>query len=84
MNDTRISVTEQQIKSDVKNTYKSCCLLVDKRALQFFSQLGISLVTIVFSIYKLSVSDTCETDSLYSGILMLVVGTWLPAPAMKS
>ena len=65
------------------NSYKSCCLLVDKRALQFFSQLTISLITIGFSISQLDISDSCEKDALYSGMMTLVVGTWLPQPSME-
>ena len=76
-----IEVKEDDVDKE-KNEYKSCCMIVDKRAVRFFSQLTISLITIFFSIYQLSTSESCERDSLYSGMLTLVLGCWLPQPSM--
>ncbi len=81
--DNKTIVINDANKYKDENTYKSCCLFVDKRALQFFSQLTISLITIGFSISQLAISESCEKDALYSGMLTLVVGTWLPQPSMK-
>lgn len=77
------TISKLEKKIYLENTYKSCCLTVDKRALQFFSQLTISLIIIAFSIYQLITSKSCEKDSLYSGFLTLVIGTWLPQPTIK-
>jgi hypothetical protein len=63
--------------------WRSCCTIMDKEAVMFFSQLGIAITTIAFSITMLALSDSCERDSLYSGILTLVVGVYLPQLQMK-
>ena len=66
-----------------KNEWKSCCVIMDKEAVMFFSQLGIAITTVCFSITMLILSDSCGRDQLYSGILTLVVGVYLPQPRMK-
>ena len=66
-----------------KVTWRSCCLKTDPDAVIFFSQLTIALITIGFCIYQLSVSESCERDSMYSGILSLVIGCYLPTPSIK-
>ncbi len=76
-----IVVAPVEESADDDNTWKSCgnCT-VDKRSTVFFSQLTIAITVIIFCIAQLSLSDSCEKDSLYSGILMLVVGVYLPSP----
>jgi hypothetical protein len=61
--------------------WRSCSgCLCDKNLLVFSSQLTISVTIIVFALYQLSVSRTCERDSLYAGIVSLILGCWLPSP----
>ena len=69
--------------NEEQETWKSCCLRTDPNAVIFFSQLTIALITIGFCIYQLSVSESCERDSMYSGILSLVIGCYLPTPSIK-
>lgn len=66
---------------DEDNIWRSCsgCRL-DRRATVFFSQLFISVVVICFCIYQLVNSKSCERDSLYSGILTMVIGIFIPSP----
>jgi hypothetical protein len=66
----------------INNTWSSCCFNSDRRAVVYFSQLGISLITISFCIYQLTHLNSCEAQSLYSGILTVIVGTWLPQPQL--
>jgi putative Mn2+ efflux pump MntP len=80
MEEKKIDISNENREN---NTYKSCCLEMDKRALSFFSQLTISLITIGFSISQLALSESCEKDALYSGILTMIIGCWLPQPSMK-
>ena len=72
---------EQHNNTNEKH-WDSCCLTLDRQATIFFSQLSIALITISFCVYQLSISDSCERDSLYSGILSLVLGVYLPSPRM--
>jgi hypothetical protein len=65
-----------------ENTWKSCCLLVDKRAVSFFSQLGISITIIVFCLCQLYTLPKCDSGE-YMSLLTLVLGCWLPQPSMK-
>ena len=78
-----LDMEDKKIEVELENEFKSCCgCNTDKRLLQFYSQLTFSLTTIAFCITKLALSESCEHDSLYSGLLMMVVGTWLPSPSM--
>jgi hypothetical protein len=62
---------------------ESCCLRVNKNAMVFFAQLAISLIVMGFSIFMLSKSDSCEHDSLYSGLLSMIIGVWVRAPSIS-
>ena len=64
------------------NIWHSCCFNLDKRAVLYFSQLGISLTIVSFCIFQLTSLKSCEAQSLYSGIMMTIVGTWLPSPVL--
>jgi hypothetical protein len=74
------SMTDSEIKRN--NTWKSCCFVVQKDAIQFFSQLVISLLIITFCLFQLHYLDKCESAE-YMSLLTLVLGTWLPQPSMK-
>jgi hypothetical protein len=69
---------------NTENTYKSCCLTSDKRALQFFSQFTISVGVLLFSMYKLINSAECEETQVYIGLITMIIGIYLPNPKMKT
>jgi hypothetical protein len=73
------SKTESEIER--KNTWKSCCLRVDRRAVQFFSQLVISLLIITFCLFQLHHLPKCESGE-YLSLLTMVLGTWIEAPRL--
>ena len=60
--------------------WKSCCFMCDKRVIVFASQLLISVTVLVFCMFQLYRSKSCEHDALYSSVLTLVLGCWLPSP----
>lgn len=70
----------RRIEQPKEEMWVSCCMRMNPKAVVFFSQLAIALTVIAFCIVQLSMSESCEQDSLYSGILMLVVGVYLPSP----
>jgi hypothetical protein len=79
-------LTEHQIENRIKleNTWRSCCLLVDRRALLFFSQLGISISVMGLCIFQLITHhDDCDSNQLYSGLLTMLIGIHLPQPKMR-
>ena len=64
--------------------WRSCSgCLVDKRILLFAAQAGISTATAGFCMYQLATQPGCESQGLYSGILSLILGTWLPQPKVS-
>ena len=66
------------------DTWRSCCLVMDPRAVVFFSQLIISLFILSFSASMAWLSSgDCPCSSAtatWVGIITLVIGTWLPGP----
>ena len=57
---------------------------IDKRVLLFSCQASISLLTLTLCIYMLITNqDDCDSNQMYSNILMMLLGVWLPQPNMK-
>ena len=72
---------EVKTGQDNPNNWRSCSgCICDKRILVFTSQLGISVTVVLFCMFQLYYSTSCERDSLYSGLLSLILGCWLPSP----
>ena len=65
-----------------KTTWKSCCLTIDRRAVQFFSQLCISLIIIIFCLFQLHTKPKCDTAE-YLSLLTMVLGMWIDAPRLE-
>jgi hypothetical protein len=83
MTQHRIQVEDEERKFEHDNTYKSCCLLMDKRGLIFFTQLFFSASILIFCIVQLCLKPDCETYAKYSSMMMLIVGVYLPNPHLK-
>lgn len=66
-----------------KNTWKSCCMEMDRRAVQYFTQIVIICSCMGFSIYQLLENDSCEAQQSYIGLLTLLIGILLPNPKFK-
>lgn len=83
----KLQVMERKLKEfrtrQKATMWRSCCFRVDKRALEFVAQTGIGLGTMVFCIYQLYTKTGCEEQQLYSGILTLLIGVYLPQPMIK-
>lgn len=78
------AIKVEQELLDVENNWKSCCLIVDRRALQFFTQLGISLIVISLCIYNLvQYPDNCDSNQVYMGLLTMTIGVYIPTPTMN-
>ena len=72
--------TEETTPNEVENSWRSCCFSVDKNATVFISQLSVCILVISFCMYQLLHSKSCEKDSLYSGLLTLILGIIIPNP----
>ena len=69
---------------EIENEMKSCCLTMDIRAVKFFSQLSISISILALCISQLVTHyDDCNSNQMYSNILMMIIGVWVPAPEYK-
>jgi len=82
----REKVLNHAIDADEKrreNEWTSCCLRMDKRAVRFFTQLGISLCIISLCIAQLIRLNDCGSQHAYVGLLMIVIGVWLPSPSLN-
>jgi hypothetical protein len=64
-----------------RKTYWDCCSgsKIDKRCVQFFSQLTISLIVIIFSLYQLY--RETNTD-IYLSLLTMIIGIYTEAPRL--
>tara|TARA_R110000796_G_scaffold77688_3_gene173592 strand:+ start:487 stop:834 length:348 start_codon:yes stop_codon:yes gene_type:complete len=63
-----------------KDTWKSCCMVLDRRAVQYFTQISIIAGTMGFSIAQLYRNDTCEGQQTYLGLLTMLIGILIPNP----
>ena len=63
--------------------WKSCCLKVDKSAVKYFTQVSILGGLIIFSAVMLVVDKACESQRNYSSLLMISLGTLIPAPKLE-
>ena len=79
----KIQVEDDERDYQHKTTWRSCCLVLDKRATIFFSQLIFSLIIIGFCVGMLVQNQDCATFSRWSPLLVLVLGVWLPQPSLR-
>jgi hypothetical protein len=63
-----------------KDTWKSCCIILDRRAVMYFTQIAIMAGTMVFSIAQLYRNETCEAQQAYLGLLTMLIGILIPNP----
>tara|TARA_R110000868_G_scaffold78486_1_gene223959 strand:- start:71 stop:397 length:327 start_codon:yes stop_codon:yes gene_type:complete len=62
------------------DTWKSCCILLDRRAVQYFTQIIVIGGTMGFCISKLYFNESCEAQKTYLGLLTLLLGVLIPNP----
>ena len=63
-----------------KDTWKSCCMVLDRRAVQYFTQIFIIGGCMIFSVIQLTQLTDCESQQTYMGLLTLLIGILLPNP----
>ncbi len=84
MNGISIEPVSPTSKSPTSQTivWKSCFLTVNPTAVKYFIQIGVLSSLIVFSATMLVVDKSCESQRNYSSLLMVCLGTMVPAPKM--
>jgi hypothetical protein len=62
------------------NTWKSCCITMDKRAVQYFTQMFIIGGIMVFNISQLLTLKDCNSQVPYMSLLTFLIGILIPNP----
>jgi hypothetical protein len=62
---------------DSKDVIKSCCFELRQSSLTFFGKLIISIGVLSLCSYQLIHLIDCSHQTLYSGILGIVIGAWI-------
>jgi hypothetical protein len=77
---------DNDVISNSEYKMRCCCFSgsADRRILLFGTQIGFSLMTSVFCIYKLSVTSDPNVTSIYLPLLSSIVTLWLPMPQIKN
>lgn len=74
---------EDEIGFRRSNFWKSCCgAVMDRRAVQFFVQLGVGSVVITFCMVKICVAPEGENTTVYFSLLSALVGYFIPSPTL--
>ena len=66
-----------------ENTWKSLCMVMDRRAVQYFTQISIIGSVMIFCIFKLTTDTSCVAQQTYTGLLTLLIGILAPSPKFK-
>ena len=66
-----------------QNTWRSACLVMDKNAVMYFTQIGIIFFVICFAVFKLITDTTEGSQTIYMSLLTLCLGLVAPQPTFK-
>ena len=69
-------------KDDEKHNdeWKSCCITMDRRAVQYFTQIFIICGIMIFNIYQLLNIIECPSQVQYMSLLTFLIGILIPNP----
>jgi hypothetical protein len=85
-NDEKKILFQHEIKKEddqFENTWRSCCLVMDRRAIQFFSQLITISSIMLFCIVQLIHDDKNENHRTeYMSLLTFLIGVLIPSPKL--
>ena len=76
----RVDDPENPIQPTQTKMYKSCCFSIDKNSTIFFSTLTISLICLIFSLYKLTLDLKCEESNTYMSLVTFILGIYIKSP----
>jgi Na+-translocating ferredoxin:NAD+ oxidoreductase RnfA subunit len=58
--------------------------ILDRRAVIYLTHVCISMIMIIFCMYQLIELNECHSQQLYSTLLTLIIGIYLPSPAVRN
>ena len=67
-----------------QTTWRSCCIVVDPRAIAYFTQMFIGIGVLVFAGGQLIRLEECPQQQAYLGLFTFVIGLLLPSPNIGS
>jgi hypothetical protein len=76
-------IQELERKLEVENTWNSCCLKTDRRAVIYFTSFSLSASVLVLCIYQLLTKDDCNSNQLFLGLLTFILGVYFPNPKIQ-
>ena len=81
----KLKILEQEHRFKIeddkyKDTWVSCCMVLDRRAVMYFTQIAIIGGTMAFSIAQLYRNASCEGQQAYLGLLTMLIGILIPNP----
>ena len=71
-------------ENEEDNKWTSCCLVCNRHAVTFFTQVGIIGIVMIFCIVKLSLDNTPEIQQTYLSLLTFLAGIAAPQPKFKN
>jgi len=80
--DLELQRTETPIEIK-RRRWESCCFKLDREVVQYFMKYFILISLMVFFSIELHLSETCESDQLFTGLLSMCIGIALPSPRLK-
>jgi hypothetical protein len=85
--DADISIHEKEIQhriardeEDSQNIWTSCCVKLDRRAVQFFSGLAVSLIVLSLCLVKILTEE--DGSGVYLNLVILILGIFSPSPQL--
>jgi hypothetical protein len=83
--DEEIAAKTNEVQFRRKTFWKSCCGVVDRRAIQYFVQVAIGIIIILFCMYKISTSpiricNSEDDNTVFIALISTVIGWFLPSP----
>ena len=80
--EVNLTIHEKEEESKINNNWESCCLTVDRRAVQYFTTLGVSSVIICLCVVKLSGDLPCQEQNGWIAMLTFVIGIYIKSPSL--
>lgn len=73
----------REAREESRDTWTSCCVRLDRRAVVYFSSLSVGVAIVMFCISMLVLHQDCVTFSRWGPLLTFVIGVYMPQPALN-
>ena len=76
----QIEIDDKKLELDAEarqQAWTSCCFTMHSESSKFFAKLFISVLVITLCAYQLVTVDDCGSQHMYSGLLGIILGSYL-------